>query len=86
MNVPVQARIDQIKVNLERARWVLHDLPEDMVVTYIAGFEVSYRRGGKIVWSTLAQVGTPYRKTPVFRDQISYLEVNPTWTVPPTIL
>ena len=86
MNVPVQARIDQIKVNLERARWVLHDLPEDMVVTDIAGFEVSYRRGGKIVWSTLAQVGTPYRKTPVFRDQISYLEVNPTWTVPPTIL
>ncbi|MBW2474853.1 MAG: L,D-transpeptidase family protein [Deltaproteobacteria bacterium] len=86
MNVPVQARIDQIKVNLERARWVLHDLPEDMVIVDIAGFEVSYRRGGKIVWSTPAQVGTPFRQTPVFRDQIRYLEVNPTWTVPPTIL
>ena len=86
MNVPVQARIDQIKVNLERARWVLHDLPEDVVIVDIAGFEVSYRHSGKIVWSTLAQVGTPYRETPVFRDQISYLEVNPTWTVPPTIL
>lgn len=86
MNVPVQARIEQIKVNLERARWVLHDLPEDVVIVDIAGFEVSYRRGGKIVWSTLAQVGTPYRETPVFKDQIRYLEVNPTWTVPPTIL
>lgn len=86
MNVPVQERIDQIKVNLERARWVLHDLPEDVVITDIAGFEVSYRRGGKITWSTRAQVGKPYRKTPVFRDQIRYLEVNPTWTVPPTIL
>jgi len=86
MNVPVQARIDQIKVNLERARWVLHDLPEDVVIVDITGFEVSYRREGKIVWSTLAQVGTPYRETPVFKDQIRYLEVNPTWTVPPTIL
>jgi murein L,D-transpeptidase YcbB/YkuD len=86
MNVPVQARIDQIKVNLERARWVLHDLPEDMVLVDIAGFEVSYRHGGKIVWSSPAQVGRPYRQTPVFRDQIRYLEVNPTWTVPPTIL
>ncbi len=86
MNVPVQARIDQIKVNLERARWVLHDLPDDVVITDIAGFEVSYLRGGKIVWSTRAQVGKPYRKTPVFKDQIRYLEVNPTWTVPPTIL
>ena len=86
MNVPVQERIDQLKVNLERARWVLHDLPEDVVIVDIAGFEVSYRREGKIIWSTRAQVGTPYRKTPVFRDRIRYLEVNPTWTVPPTIL
>jgi L,D-transpeptidase YcbB len=86
MNVAVQARIDQIKVNLERARWVLHDLPKDVLITDIAGFEVSYRRGGKIVWATRAQVGKPYRKTPVFKDQIRYLEVNPTWTVPPTIL
>lgn len=86
MNVPVQARIDQIKVNLERARWVLHELPEDVVIADIAGFEVSYRRAGRIIWSTRAQVGKPYRKTPVFRDQIRYLEVNPTWTVPPTIL
>lgn len=42
--------------------------------------------GGEIIWSTRAQVGKPYRKTPVFRDRIRYLEVNPTWTVPPTIL
>jgi murein L,D-transpeptidase YcbB/YkuD len=86
MNVPIQARIDQIKVNLERARWVLHDLLDEFVLTDIAGFEVSYNRGGKTIWSAKAQVGKPYRKTPVFKDQISYLEINPTWTVPPTIL
>ncbi|MBW2504252.1 MAG: L,D-transpeptidase family protein, partial [Deltaproteobacteria bacterium] len=86
MNVPVQERINQIKVNLERARWVLHDMQDEFVMTDIAGYEVSYRRGGKIIWTTRAQVGKPYRKTPVFKDQIRYLEVNPTWTVPTTIL
>jgi len=86
INVPVQDRIDQIKVNLERARWVLHDLLDEFVLTDIAGFEVSYYRGDKTIWSAKAQVGKPYRKTPVFKDQISYLEINPTWTVPPTIL
>ena len=86
MNVSVESRIDQIKVNLERARWVLHELPEKVLVTDIAGFEASYRRGGQIIWKTKAQVGKPYRKTPVFRDKIRYLEINPTWTVPPTIL
>jgi murein L,D-transpeptidase YcbB/YkuD len=86
LNVSVKDRIDQIRVNLERARWILHDLPEEFVVADIAGFYVKYYRGGDIVWEGRAQVGKPYRKTPVFRDQIRYLEFNPTWTVPPTIL
>lgn len=86
LNVSVADRINQIRVNLERARWILHDLPEEFVVADIAGFYVKYYRGGDIVWEGRAQVGKPYRKTPVFRDQIRYLEFNPTWTVPPTIL
>lgn len=86
MNIPVKARIDQLRANLERARWVLRNLPDNYVITDIAGFRVNYSRSGKSAWSTRAQVGKPYRKTPVFRDTIRYLEVNPTWTVPPTIL
>ena len=86
MNVPVRARIDQIRANLERARWVLRNLPDSYIITDIAGFRVNYSRNGEMIWSTRAQVGKPYRKTPVFRDTIRYLEVNPTWTVPPTIL
>jgi murein L,D-transpeptidase YcbB/YkuD len=86
LNVPVEQRIDQIRANLERARWVLHDLPETYILVDIAGFRVTYTRDGKIVWQTRAQVGRPYRKTPVFRANMTYLEVNPTWTVPPTIL
>jgi murein L,D-transpeptidase YcbB/YkuD len=31
-------------------------------------------------------VGTPYRKTPVFKAKMTYLVLNPTWTIPPTIL
>jgi murein L,D-transpeptidase YcbB/YkuD len=86
MNVPVKARIDQIRVNLDRARWVLHNLPQEFVVVDIAGFNVRYMRNGQEIWKTRAQVGKAYRKTPVFRDSIRYIEFNPTWTVPPTIL
>jgi murein L,D-transpeptidase YcbB/YkuD len=31
-------------------------------------------------------VGKPYRQTPIFRSEMTYLVLNPTWTVPPTIL
>lgn len=86
MNVPVEDRIDQIRANLERARWALHDLPGTFILVDIAGFEVSYFRDGERLWRTRAQVGRPFRKSPIFKARMTYLEVNPTWTVPPTIL
>jgi murein L,D-transpeptidase YcbB/YkuD len=86
LNVPVEQRIDQIRVNLERIRWVYRELPSDYVITDIAGFHVYLVDAGEIVWQARAQVGRPFRDTPVFRDAIRYLEFNPTWTVPPTIL
>jgi len=86
LNVPVAARIDQIRANLERARWVLRDLPQTYVLVDIAGFSVTYTRNGEVLWESRAVVGKPFRKSPVFRSRMTYLEVNPTWTVPPTIL
>jgi murein L,D-transpeptidase YcbB/YkuD len=86
LNVPVAERINQIRANLERARWVLHDLPDTFLLVDIAGFRVSYIRNGEILLDTRAQVGKPYRETPVFRATLTYMEVNPSWTVPPTIL
>ena len=85
MNVPVDQRIGQIQVNLERAR-MLQDIPSTAVVVDIAGFEVSLFRDGRRLLQSRAQVGRPYRSTPVFRDSITYIEFNPFWTVPPSIL
>ena len=86
LNVPVAARIDQLRVNLERARWLLHQLHGDFVMVDIAGYGVAYYRDGKPTWRARVQVGKPYRSTPAFKSQITYLTLNPTWTVPPTIL
>jgi murein L,D-transpeptidase YcbB/YkuD len=86
MNRSAEERVGQIRVNLERARWVLHDLPSDFIITDIAGFEVGLFRNMELAWRSRVQVGKPYRKTPVFRSDITYLVFNPTWTVPPGIL
>jgi murein L,D-transpeptidase YcbB/YkuD len=86
LNVPVRERIDQIRVNLERARWTLHELQGDFVLVDVAGFHVSYFRGGEPVWTSRVVVGRDERETPVFRSQITYVVFNPTWTIPPGIL
>jgi murein L,D-transpeptidase YcbB/YkuD len=85
LNVPAEERIDQIRVNLERARWVLRHLDDTFVLVDIAGFRVFFQKNNQIVWSCKAQVGRPYRDTPVFKSRITHVEINPTWVVPPTI-
>ena len=86
MNVSVEHRIDQIRLSLERLRWVKEEAVDTMVVVNIAGFEAYFFRDGAIEWQTPVMVGKNYRKTPIFRGDIAYLEFNPTWTIPPGIL
>ena len=86
LDVPIGARITEVRVNLERGRWLLHNLAPTFVVVNVAGFQVYYIRDGELTWSGRAVVGKPYRKTPLFRSKMTYLVLNPTWTVPPTIL
>ncbi len=86
MNVPIRARVDQIRVNLERARWILHDLPDSFVIVNVAAFKTYLVAKGQAVWSARCQVGKEARQTPIFRDDMRYVVFNPTWTVPPGIL
>ena len=85
LNVPVAKRVEQLKINIERARWVLNDLADEFVLVNIAGFRAYVLRNKKIAWETKVQVGSAFHQSPVFRDEIEYVVVNPTWTVPYSI-
>src|SRR5690606_6340869 len=52
LNVSVQSRVDQIRVNLDRARWLLHNIPEDLLLVDVAGFKVTYFKGGEAIWKS----------------------------------
>ena len=86
MNVSLPDRINQIKANLERWRWLPPQFGPFYLLVNIANYEVQGFRDGKLEVTHKVIVGKPYRKTPVFSSTIQYLVFNPTWTVPPTIL
>jgi len=86
MNVPVEQRVNQLRVSLERLRWVNQEAADTLVAVNIAGFRAFFIKNGEIIWTTRAMVGKTYRETPVFRGDIQYMEFNPTWTIPPGIL
>ena len=86
MNVPVRVRVDQLRLALERMRWIQKDIKDDALYVNIAGFRLFMMQEGKFTWESRVVVGKKYRKTPTFRGDIQYLVLNPTWTVPPGIL
>ena len=86
LNEPVEARIRQIELNLERWRWLARDLGQRHIRVNIADYSLEVVEKGEVVLAMPVIVGTTYRKTPVFSAQMTYLEFAPYWTVPPTIL
>ncbi|MDH3545909.1 MAG: L,D-transpeptidase family protein, partial [Gammaproteobacteria bacterium] len=85
LNVSIEQRIDQIRVNLERARWRLASQVDDLILVNVAGFKAYVIRDGKIVWTMKIIVGEPDKQTPLFRATLSHIVLNPTWTVPYSI-
>ncbi|WP_295559364.1 L,D-transpeptidase family protein [uncultured Hyphomicrobium sp.] len=86
LNVTPAQRIDQVRVNLERARWTLRALGDDMVIVNIAGFYLRVVLDKKPVWATRVIVGRPYTKTPIFKGDMKHVVLNPDWTVPRSIV
>ena len=86
LNLPAPARVDQIRMSLERVRWLTGEVPATYVVVNVAGFRIAFVRDHRLVWNSRVVVGREARQTPIFRGNMTYLELNPTWTVPPTIL
>lgn len=86
LNIPVQRRIEQIIVNMERWRWMPDDLGDRYILVNLAGYEMEVVEYGFAVMAMRIVTGQPYRRTPVFSGSMTYLEFNPSWTVPPTIV
>ena len=85
LNMTLDQKKDIIRVNLEQARWLLHNLPDEFLLVNIAGYELYIFEKHKITYQTPVIVGKPHHETPVFHADMEYVEVNCTWTVPHSI-
>jgi len=85
LNVPVQTRIQQLRLSMERGRWLFDVADPNALFVNVAGFQLFLMRDNHLLWRTRVMVGERYRQTPLFRGEMTYLELNPTWTVPYSI-
>lgn len=82
MNVSVSDRIRQIELNLERWRWIPHDLGSRYILVNIADYSLAVVDNQATVLEMRVVVGKAYRRTPVFSEKMKYLVLNPYWNVP----
>ena len=80
--IPVEDRIDQIRANLERLRWLPEDLGERYILVNTAAYELEVHETGSVSLRMKVVVGTKERQTPVFAGRLSHLVVNPYWNIP----
>jgi L,D-transpeptidase YcbB len=86
MNVPIADRISQIRVNLERWRWMPDDLGARHFFINIPYFHLVAREGGKAVMDIRVVVGKLGNETPIFSDEMESVVFSPYWNIPEAIV
>jgi L,D-transpeptidase YcbB len=86
LNVPADARLAQLKVNLTRLRSLSSRLGNRYVVCNIPAAQIEAVENGVAVTRHTAVVGKPDRPSPDINSKIVEINFNPYWTVPVSIV
>lgn len=86
LNHSKKERIEQVIANLERWRWFARDFGKHYILTNIPDYKLVVVKEGDTTQRQNVVVGKEARRTPVLESKISNINLNPNWTVPPTIL
>ena len=86
LNFSKRKRKEQILANLERWKWFPKDMGQEYVVVNIPDYKLTLVKDNDTIRTHKVIVGRDKRPTPVLSSKLSNVVLNPTWTVPPTIL
>ena len=75
-----------IIANMERARWLPADLGDKYLLADTAGFVLRMYENGRQADMMRIVVGKAQQRTPSLVERMEYIEVNPYWNVPQSII
>jgi L,D-transpeptidase YcbB len=86
MNVPVQQRLQQILLNMERMRWMPNDEKGNIIMVNIPEFVLHVYEGQQKVFDMNVVVGKEGHNTTMFNGDLNQIVFSPYWNVPPSIV
>ncbi len=85
LNESIPNRINQILLNLDKWRWLPNYLGDRYLLVNIPSYIVRVYESNYAVLTKRIVVGAVSTPTPVFSEQMQYIEFNPLWGVPYSI-
>jgi murein L,D-transpeptidase YcbB/YkuD len=85
LNVPVEKRIHQIEINMERLKLMPEDMGKRYIAVNIAAFELAVIENENIALNMKVIVGKPFWHSPLFSAKMTHLVFNPSWYAPNSI-
>jgi murein L,D-transpeptidase YcbB/YkuD len=82
MNISAQERVQQLKIALERRRWMPTNLGPRYLIINLANYSLSAFENGEEKLAMRVIVGRKSRQTPSFTANMKHLVFNPYWNVP----
>jgi murein L,D-transpeptidase YcbB/YkuD len=86
LNVSLEERLAKIKLNLERSRWESDDFDFRYIIVNIPEFMMHFKEGDELLMNARVIVGKLKNPTPIFKANMSYIVLNPRWSVPNSIV
>ena len=86
INKPIEFRIKQIMLNMERLRWIPVEMEKDYLLINIPEFKLHIFENEKPIWNTNVVVGKEVKRTSIFRGNMSQIILNPYWGIPTSIV
>ena len=79
------SKLDRIKLNMDRWRWLPRDLGEKYIIVNVPGFHATLVENGVNRWKHRAIAGATKTPTPQLSAMAVGVMLNPWWEVPPSI-
>lgn len=86
MNIPVQARVQQLLMNMERMRWMPAEPQGRLIIVNIPEFVLHVWEGKSKVFDMPVVVGKEGQHTTMFSGELNQVVFNPYWHLPRSIV
>ncbi|QKF77187.1 L,D-transpeptidase family protein [Arcobacter defluvii] len=85
LNKSAKEKIEQIRLNLERMRWLPRNFGDKYILINIPEYRLRMIENNDIKLNMAVVVGERKHPTPIFSDKMSYIVLNPNWNIPESI-